>query len=279
VLSFIRNLSASFPRSAKPGTGAKQLRARLNLESLEAREVRSNGIGPDHTVADSAADQYERLALQTNVAADIDSYLFKGLQALKAADHPVVGFYKLEYDFVNYAHDYDNAYDCFIPAIANASYWANYDPTVKGSGSDRSYGLYEMHEGDAYYYPRWDGTYAQNWRDYARNQWDLSNTTPLSSTIAGWWRIGTGPGFVYINPVSATQVTLYVYNDGSNYSGALTMDQTDGSYDYGSFYHAENTSLTSAFAFTFDPSDSAHLAARQTTDGSSVDFTLTRYYA
>jgi hypothetical protein len=204
----------------------------------------------------------------------------KGLEALRAADHPVTGFYKLEYYFTNLAHDYDLAYDCYIPALANARYWANYDPNVRGSGSDRYYGMWDgMFEADAYYDQRWDGTYAQQWRDYARNQADLWNTTPISSTIAGWWQIGTGPGWVYISPVSATQVTLYVYADGSNYSGAVTMDLTDGNQDYGTFYHAYNTSLTTAFAFTFDDRDSAHLAARNTTDGSSVDFTLSRYYA
>jgi hypothetical protein len=108
---------------------------------------------------------------------------------------------------------------------------------------------------------------------------DLWKTTPLSETIAGWWHIGTGPGWVYISPVSATQVTVYIYNDGSNYSGQVTMDQTDGSQTYGTFYHAYNASLTTAFAFTFDPRDSANMAARLTTDGSYVDFTLSRYYA
>jgi hypothetical protein len=247
---------------------------------LEAREVRSNGIGPDHTVADRAADQDENMALQSNVTADIDSYLLKGKFALDAADHPVTGYYKLEYYFENLAHDYDNAYDCYIPAIANAKYWANYDPGVKGSGSDRYYGIYDgMFEADAYYTSRWDGTYAQNWRDYARNQSDLWNTTPISSTIAGWWHIGTGPGWVYISPVSATQVTLYIYNDGSNYSGQVTLDETDGNQDYGTFYHAYNSSLTNAIAFTFDAQDSAHLAARLTTNGSTADLTLRRYYA
>jgi hypothetical protein len=202
------NVLVSLPRSRRARSGSTQPRARLQLETLEAREVCSNGIGPDHTVADSAADQYENMALQSNVPADIKSDLLKGLEALRAADHPVTGFYKLEYYFANLAHDYDTAYDCYIPAVANAKYWANYDPNVKSSGSDREYGIVDgMIQADNYYDKRWDGTYAQDWRNYARNQVDLWNTTPLSQTIAGWWHIGTGPGWVYISPVSATQVT------------------------------------------------------------------------
>ncbi len=261
MFSFIRNL-ASLTRSRKPRIGAAQPRAHLLLESLEAREVRSNGVGPTHNVADSAADQYENMALQSNVPSDIASDLLKGLEALRAQDHPVDGFYNLEYYFANLAHDYQIASSCYINAIANAAYWMNYDPSVKGSGSDRFYGI-------------WDGAYAQQWRDYARNQVDLSYTTPLSSTIAGWWHIGTGPGWVYISPTSATQVTLYVYADGANYSGEVTLDEQAN----GNFYRAFNTSLTSAFSITFDDRDSANLAARSTTDGSHVDFTLTRYYA
>jgi hypothetical protein len=274
MLSCVRRLTARLPRSRNPRARATQkCRARLQVESLEAREVPS---GVSHTAADSAADYYENLAVQTgNVAPN----LMKGYEALLAQDHPVDGFYRLEYYFANYAHDYSMALVCYEWAIYNASYWAVYNPSVPGSGSDRHYGIWNgMFEADAYYDPRFDGPAAQAYRDYAHSMADAWNTTPIGSTIAGWWHIGTGNGYVYISPISATKVTMYLF-EGSTYMGEVSLDLTSGNQSYGIFYHAYNTSLTNALSFTFDDADSAHMYGKYTNGGTSVDLVWTRWYA